>query len=251
VRDLVEIARPDVVFNLAGYGVDRAERDPAAMQALNAELVGHVCGVLAAAERATAWGGLRLVHVGSALEYGQWAGPLSEDVAAAPTTDYGWSKLAGTEHVLHFGRAGHPASVARLFNVYGPGEHPDRLLPTIERAARTASRVPLSSGTQSRDFTYVEDVAEGLLRLALEPMASGMVVHLATGRLTSVREFAETAADVLGLPRSALDFGAMPDRDVELHHGPVDIGRLRRILGWAPPTPLADGLRRSWEFAYA
>jgi nucleoside-diphosphate-sugar epimerase len=227
--------------------VDRAERDPTLMMAINAHAVAELCDALEQ-RRGVSWSGVRLVHVGSALEYGQTTGPITEDAEPHPTNDYGRSKLAGTAHVARWSDStGLPSVVARLFNVYGPGEHPGRLLPSLERAAESGARVGLSAGTQRRDFTYVEDAAEGLLRLALSPVRPGEVVNLASGRLTSVREFAETAADVLGIAPGALDFGAVPARDDELCHGPVDVTRLRQLTAWVPPTSLADGIRRSRE----
>jgi nucleoside-diphosphate-sugar epimerase len=75
----------------------------------------------------------------------------------------------------------------------------------------------------------------------------GMVVNLATGELTSVRAFAETAAEVLGLDPARLDFGAVPVRGEEMFHGAVDVTPLERLLSWRPRISVAEGIRRSWE----
>lgn len=246
----IEVSRPAVVFNLAGYGVDRAERDPAAMTSLNANLVDELCRRLAG-EPDRGWKGVRLIHAGSALEYGLVSGPLHEGVAPNPTTDYGRTKLRGTRHIeTCCAASGLPAVVARLFTVYGPGEHADRLLPSLARVGQTGHRLGLTAGRQRRDFTYVEDVAEGLLRLGASAARPGEVVNLGMGRLTSVREFAETAADVLGFDARLLEFGALPERDEEMWHGNVEIGRLTELTSWSPSTALADGIRRSSEFIH-
>lgn len=245
---LVDTARPAVVFNLAGYGVDRSERDPALMAALNARLVGELCARIGA-EPDHGWAGLRLVHAGSALEYGRVEGRLRETTQVNPTTDYGRTKLQGTRFVQAWGAdSGLRAVVARLFTVFGPGEQSGRLLPELVRTARTGVPLGLTGGRQRRSFTYVEDVAEGLLRLGVCAVSPGEVVNLATGRLHSVREFAETAAAILGMDGALLDFGALPDRDDEMWHGEVDVTRLLDLTSWLPPTPLDEGIRRSWEF---
>jgi nucleoside-diphosphate-sugar epimerase len=140
--------------------------------------------------------------------------------------------------------------VARLFTVFGPGEHPGRLLPSLQAAAASGGAVALTAGRQRRDFTYVEDVAEGLLRLAVSGVRPGEVVHLATGRLTSVREFAESAASVLGIDRQSLRFGALPDLPEEMWQDDVDVERLRALTGWAPETSISDGIRRAREFEH-
>jgi nucleoside-diphosphate-sugar epimerase len=247
---VVDAARPAVVFNLAGYGVDRTERDPAFMAALNDHLVERLCRRLSAT-RVERRGPVR-VHVGSALEYGRIPGRLEEDRTGVPTSDYGRTKLAGTGHVRRYAALGGLRGVvARLFTVYGPGEHPTRLLPSLMRVARNREPLPLTQGTQCRDFTYVEDVVEGLLRLAAAPDAAGQVVNLATGRLRSVRHFAETAASVLDVPRGLLQFGALPDLPDEMFRGEVDVERLHGLTSWVPLTDIADGVRRSWEFEHA
>jgi nucleoside-diphosphate-sugar epimerase len=244
---LVRDTRPAVVFNLAGYGVDRAERDPDVMATVNTSVVEELCEQLA--EEYGGWAGLRLVHAGSALEYGEISGSLREDAAPNPTTDYGRTKLEATRAIERAAVTSRLRAVtARLFTVYGPGEHPGRLLPSLIETARTRVRLPLSAGDQRRDFTYVEDVAEGLLRLGVTPAVAGAVVNVATGRLTSVREFVETAARVLPIDRTALAFGELPIRTEEMWHGDVDVSRLRELTSWVPSTSIAEGIRRSWEW---
>jgi UDP-glucose 4-epimerase len=246
---LIERVDPDLVFNLAVHGVDPTERDAQLMLALNASLPIELCGRLA--DRAgSRWAGVRFVQIGSAAEYGEVGGPIREDVPARPTTEYGRTKLMATETIGQLSRAsGLRSIVVRLFTVYGPGEHEGRLLPSLEQVARSGQRLPLTSGQQRRDFTYVEDVTAGLMKLAVSASRPGMVVNLATGRLTSVRAFAETAAAVMGFDRSLLEFGALPTRVEEMHHDEVDVSRLEELTGWRPPTGVADGIRRSWEHA--
>jgi nucleoside-diphosphate-sugar epimerase len=238
------------VFNLAVHGVDHAERDRDTMAAINAALVAELCEQLAA-EPVHGWRGLRLVHAGSALEYGARGGALREDTEPNPTTEYGRTKLEATRHIERIARAtGLGAVSARLFTVYGPGEHADRLLPSLIEAARTGARVPLSAGLQRRDFTFVQDVADGLLRLGVSAAAPGTIVNVATGRLTSVREFVETAAGILPIDRRALAFGALPTRAEEMWHDEVDVTRLQRLISWLPATTIAEGIRRSWEWGH-
>jgi nucleoside-diphosphate-sugar epimerase len=246
---LIDATGPAVVFNLAGYGVDRSERNPDLMASLNTHLVAELCERLAA-EPAGGWAGLKLVHVGSGAEYGRLDGSVREAAEGDPTTDYGRTKLQGTRFVeTCCAAAGLRAVVARPFTVYGPGEHSGRLLPDLMHAARTGQRLGLTSGRQRRSFIYVEDVAEGLLKLGRCNSGAGQIVNLATDRSSSVREFAETAAAVLGFDAALLDFGALPDRDDEMWLGDVDVTRLRNLTAWLPSTSIADGIRRSWEYS--
>ncbi len=245
-REVIARSRPAVVFNLAGYGVDRGERDEHAAYVINAELPERIVEALAE-QRDSTWPGQQLVHVGSALEYGEIVGDLSESCVPNPTTVYGQSKLAGTLAVARTcGKLGVRAITARLFTVYGEGEHAQRLLPTLIDAARDEKPIPLSAGDQRRDFTYVEDVAEGLLLLGLTGFAEpGEIVNLATGRLTPVRNFVEEAARVLGIAASRLEFGAIPTRAEEMQHDPVSVKKLRSMAEWVPSTPLHVGIGRA------
>jgi len=237
--------RPTMVFNLAGYGVDRSERDDAMADCMNHQLVEALARVVATVRRDT-WGGVRLVHVGSALEYGTTGGVLHEDAPCAPTTTYGRTKLAGTQALQRVAaETGLECCTARLFTVFGPGEHPGRLLPTLMAAADADGVIPLSAGKQRRDFAYVEDVAEGLLRLAVSDVARGAVVNVASGGLHSVREFAETASDVLGIPRARLGFGEIPTRHEEMAHDPVPVTMLRTLTRWSPDDDITSGVART------
>jgi UDP-glucose 4-epimerase len=248
VQALFHHVRPAITFNLAGYGVDPYERDPATAHRINADLVRTMCDALATTTD-PGWPGQNIVHAGSVAEYGRIGGDLAEDSVPRATTPYGRSKLAGTRLLARGCRTlGLRGITARLFTVYGPGEHNDRLFPSLLRAISTGDSLPMTAGQQRRDFTYVEDVAAGLLRLGVVAANPGGIVNLATGRLTSVRVFAETAGEILGLQADRLRFGALPDRSDELEHREVALERLRRLVGWVPPTGIAEGIRRSVQF---
>lgn len=246
IADLVRDLRPAVTFNLAGYGVDPRERDETTAYRLNAELPSLLAELLAAVRRTGGWKGQALVHAGSALEYGTADDDLRESTVAKPTTLYGKSKLEGTTAIAaHCRWSGLAAITARLFTVYGPGELPGRLLPSLIEAARTGTPLDLTAGTQRRDFGYVEEIAEGLLRLGVTRAEPGEIVNLATGRLTTVRDFALRAFSVLGSDPSLLRFGAVPTRAEEMSHDPVSIDRLQILTGWVPSTGIEEGVART------
>jgi nucleoside-diphosphate-sugar epimerase len=194
----------------------------------------------------SSWPGQRVVHVGTALEYGEAQGHLREDTPPRPTTVYGRTKLAGTvalaERCRRLGVAG---VTVRLFTVYGPGEIEGRLLPTLLAASGHERPLDFTAGGQRRDFAYVEDVAEGLLRLGLAEPQYGTICNLATGRLTTVRDFIEVAARATGLDPSRLRFGVLATRAEEMSHDPVDVSQLVTLTGWRPPTSIEDGIRRT------
>jgi len=249
-REVVMSARPAIVFNLAGYGVDRSETQADLSRRLNAGVVEELVSALGEGGISDRWRGVRLVHVGSALEYGRAVGDLAEDSLPAPTTLYGTTKLEGTGIIERAAASGSlRAMTARLFTVYGPGEHPGRLLPTLMEARNTEGGViPLTTGDQYRDFTYVEDVVEGLVRLGALTGPCPGTVNLATGTLRSVRDFVLEAARILPISSHRLGFGILPRRSDDMHHLPVRLVRLQSLLGWRPRTDIATGLRRTESF---
>jgi len=99
-----------------------------------------------------------------------------------------------------------------------------------------------------RDFVYVEDVADGLLMLGMTATPLGSVVNIATGKLTTIKEFAETAAEILGMDHDRLKFGALPTREEEMEHKPVSIRKLVQLSGWVPQADIASGVRKTLEF---
>ncbi len=241
---LVREVKPAVVYNLAGYGVARDERDEATALRLNVELVRELavaCAPPAAGEDAP-----RLVHAGSAAEYGATQGALDEGRDEPPTSLYGATKWAGTAALRAVSRDhGTRALCARLFTVVGDGEHAGRLLPTLRAAAQTRDPIPLSAGTQERDFAWVGDAARVLVDLAMAPWEPGTVVNVASGRMHTVRAFVEAVARQLHIDAARLQFGAVPTLPGDGTGVTVPVDRLRQLVGDALPDDLTHVVQRA------
>lgn len=239
---LVDRLRPSVIFNLAGYGIDRGERDAGIAERMNHHLVVELAGASAVRDAH----GTVLVHTGSALEYGAAEGVLSESTEASPTTLYGETKLRGTLALQHAAAShGVRAVTARLFTVFGLGEHEGRLFPSLLSAARSGEHLRLTDGLQRRDFAYVSDVAALLVDLAFAPFVPGEAVNLASGVMHRVRDFVGEAARQLGIPDAQLEFGALPTRPEEMVHDGVSVARVRSLTGRAVPGDLRDLVERA------
>jgi nucleoside-diphosphate-sugar epimerase len=232
--ELVRRRKPSLVFNLAGYGIDRNETDPSRARRLNHELVAELAVACAAADVDAT-----LVHVGSAAEYGAREGVLREDDPVEPQGVYGTTKHAGTLALVDAARSvGSRAICARLFTVFGEGEHEGRLLPLLRAAAAGQGPIPLSAGTQERDFAWVGDVAPALVDLATVSWVPGTVVNIASGRSHSVRAFTLAAARALWIPEARLAFGAVASRPGDIAGFTVSVERMHTLLGRTLPGDL-------------
>lgn len=246
-RAMLEV-RPDILIH--GAALVSSRPDPELLQPM---LDTHVRGAAHVLEAAYRCGTRRVVLIGSSGEYGAAKSPCSEQGPALPLEPYGLTKLLATELALGYQRAfGLCCTVIRPFLIYGPGETEGRLLPCLWRAVLQGARaIDLTEGDQQRDFVYVDDVAEGILRAAVTPAASGEVLNLGTGQPQRVRDVVTQAlaiaADEGGAPLEPR-FGALAHRPGEPRVLYADTAHLRAVLGWTPTTPLAEGLRRSWRW---
>ncbi|NOZ84925.1 MAG: NAD(P)-dependent oxidoreductase [Deltaproteobacteria bacterium] len=248
VEDLILTHQPQVVFNLVACDVESSEKKPEKAHETNCRLVERAVTAVSGINPGT-WQGARFVHTGTALEYGAVHGPLHEDGPAVPTTVYGRTKLEGTLTLKKLAASNDiPAITARLFTVYGPFEAAGRLLPYLAGCAASGRPARLTQGIQKRDFTFVADVVEGLLRLGACSRPRGTPVNLATGKLTSVSEFVQAAALVLGMRPEKLRFGQLGTRPWEMKHKPVTIRRLLDLTGWAPLTMPPAGIEETLEY---
>jgi len=235
---------PAIVFNLCGYGVDRSERNESNSFLINETLVKTVCDSLGK-HHDKQWTGQQFIHVGSALEYGEDRSDLNESGFSQPSTLYGRSKLAGTLQMIDGCKENYLKGItARLFMVYGIGEHDGRLLPSLLALKNAPKVMPLTDGSQVRDFTYVEDVVEGLLRLGAIEISQYQIVNLASGQLHSVKKFINKIVDEFEIDRALLKFGELPTRAEEMSHLPVTNKRLKTLINWVPSGDLNESIKR-------
>ncbi len=232
----------DAAIHLAAAGVLPGARTPKALVEGNAGLVAALVPALQGSLAG------RLVHVGSVAEYAPLPSPerLRERDPLGPTSDYGAAKAGATLLAQALApRHGVKLCVARLFSLYGAEEAKTRLVPAIVTALRRGETPALTPGDHVRDFTFVEDAAEALLRLALAPAELPPVVNVCRGEPVSIAEVARGVAAALGTPDVELGLGRRQNRADEPAWLVGDPALLRAALGWVPPTSLREGLQRT------
>lgn len=192
----------------------------------------------------------RFVYASSSSVYGDAERyPTDEDLLPRPFSPYGVTKLAGEHLALLYGRNfGMPVAALRYFTVYGPRQRPDMAFHRFCRAMLAGEPIVVyGDGRQSRDFTYVADAIEANVR-AWERSAPQGVYNVGGGSQVEVVEAIAILERALGV-KAKVDFQPRPPGDPLRTR--ADATRIRAGLGFAPATPIEQGLAAEAEWAKA
>lgn len=245
-NDAVEIqralagVRPDIVINLAGGGIKPGERTAVNLSDGNRRLTLNLLKGCVETQPKL------FIQAGSWSEYsaGTDRQPIAEHHPLTTKPGYGAAKTAATTEGSTAARnLGLPFVALRLFNVYGPGEAPLRLIPFIIDHLNRHMDVPLTLGDQVRDFIFIDDVVSAFIEAAHSvTLSPGSVYNICTGEPASVRQVAEGVAKALKRPTSSLHFGDLPSRADEPNWVVGDGRKFRSATNWSPKTILDQGI---------
>jgi UDP-glucose 4-epimerase len=252
VRDVAamrEVVRGQlVVFNVSGQsGALRSVHEPAAD--LDVNCAGNLA-VLEALRRESP--GAKLVFAGSRLAYGAArALPVPEDHPLAPLCPHGAHKVMVEQYLAIYARLyGIRATSLRITNPYGPGQPSERsaygvINYLIHRALAGQSLPIYGDGRQLRDYVYVNDVVDAMLRAGADPKSDGRIYNIGTGVGTALVDAARIIVDAAGTGHlEHLPWPAMVE-EIDTGDFVADVTRVADELGWRPTVTLADGVRRT------
>ncbi len=235
-----------VLHQAAIPSVPRSVKDPVTSNRAN---IDASLNVLVAARD----GGVkRLVYAGSSSAYGNTPTlPKHEEMPTNPLSPYALQKLVAEQYCQMFTRLyGLETVTIRYFNVFGPRQDPGSPYSGVISLFSTAlleGRQPViyGDGEQTRDFTYVANVVDGVLRACEAPDASGEVINVATGGRVSLNELLRTMNRIVGTNIEAI---YKAPREGDVRDSQADISKAKRLLGFAPSVGLEDGLRRTLDW---
>src|SRR5215470_16230247 len=194
----------------------------------------------------------RLVYAGSSSAYGDTdVLPKREDMPTRPLSPYALQKLVVEQYCQMFTRLyGFETVTIRYFNVFGPRQDPGSPYSGVISLFATAmldGRQPViyGDGEQTRDFTYVSNVVDGVLRAAEAASASGEVINVATGGRISLNELLRTMNRIVGTNTEAV---FQEPRAGDVRDSQADISKARQLLGYAPSVQLEEGLRHTLDW---
>jgi nucleoside-diphosphate-sugar epimerase len=195
----------------------------------------------------------RVVFAGSSSVYGDAAElPKHEGLVPRPLSPYALQKQTGEQYLQLFTALyGLETVTTRYFNVFGPRQDPSSpysgVISLFIRAALDGRQPRIyGDGEQTRDFTYVANTVDGVLRAAATPGIAGEVFNIATSGRVSLNALLAEVQRMLG---TALAPIFLPPRPGDIRDSQADITKASRLLGYAPSVPFAEGLRRTVEWA--
>jgi nucleoside-diphosphate-sugar epimerase len=235
-----------VLHQAAIPSVPRSVTDPVTSNRAN---VDASLSVLVAARDA---GVKRLVYAGSSAAYGNAPTlPKHEEMAPNPLSPYALQKLVAEQYCQMFTRLyGFETVTIRYFNVFGPRQDPSSPYSGVISLFATAlleGRQPTiyGDGEQTRDFTYVANVVDGVLRACEAPEAAGEVINVATGGRISLNELLRVMSGLAGATVSPI---YKDERAGDVKDSQADITKARRLLGYTPIVGLEEGLKRTLDW---
>jgi nucleoside-diphosphate-sugar epimerase len=245
----LEVARraaagADYVLHQAAIpSVPRSVKDPIASNRAN---IDATLNMLVAARDA---GVKRLVFAGSSSEYGDTPTlPKHEDMPTNPLSPYALQKAVGEEYLKLFTRLYGLETVSiRYFNVFGPRQDPGSpysgVISLFVKWLLAGERPTIyGDGEQTRDFTYVANVVDGVLRACEAPEASGESINVATEGRISLNQLLHELQRVIGTNLEPI-YG--PPRVGDVRDSQASIAKARRLLGYEPIVSFEEGLRRT------
>jgi nucleoside-diphosphate-sugar epimerase len=254
IRDLESLrthfAGVDYVVHLAALAsVVRSLEDPVETTLVNLNGTLHV--LLAAREAHVK----RVVMAATAAAYGDHPTlPRVETQLPQPLSPYALTKLAGEYYGQIFDRTFGLETVSlRFFNIFGPRQDPKSpytgvLSKFIIAYLRGSTPTIFGDGEQSRDFTYVANVVDAVLRASVAPAAPGKVINVGTGKSSTLNQVITVLNSLLGVQVKP-SYG--PPRTGDVRHSTADISLARATLGYEPLVTFEDGLRRTIDWLRA
>jgi UDP-glucose 4-epimerase len=232
-----------VLHQAAIPSVPRSVKDPLTSHRANVEAT---LQVLLASRDA---GVKRVVYAGSSSAYGNTAVlPKREDMKPQPLSPYALQKLVGEQYGQLFSKLyGLETVTIRYFNVFGPRQDPSSpysgvISVFVKSLIEGRSPTIYGDGKQTRDFTYVADVVQGVMLACHAPNVAGEVINVACGGRVSLLELLRSLQVILC---SDVEPILAEPREGDVHDSQADIFKARQLLGFSPTVSFEEGLRRT------
>jgi len=190
----------------------------------------------------------RFVQVGSSMEYGKYKSPHVEKKSSQPLSYYGKAKYKATKYLISISKKyKFPSVVLRPYQVYGPQQNQDRLIPFVINSCIKNKKFPCSSGVQKRDFLYIADFVEAVEKLLItKKQINGEIFNIGSGRphkVKNVIQFIEST-----IKKGHPIFGKIDLRKEENLVAYPSILKLKKMISWKPKVKFEKGIVKTINY---
>lgn len=232
--------KPEVVIHMASFPRQKVvNANPAWGARVMMEGLINVC------ESAKKHKAERVVYISSSMVYGDFEDQVLEDDDCKPIGQYGIMKLTGEDLVKDYQRKGcFDYAIIRPSAVYGPLDVEDRVVAKFMLAAMRGDKLRVNGSSETLDFTYVDDAADGIVAAATRIMSKNSTYNITKSHSVSLLEAAEMIVKIVGKGEIEIR-----DKDADFpSRGALNIDRARVILGYDPKVDVEEGFQKYYEW---
>lgn len=188
----------------------------------------------------------KFIQIGSSMEYGRVKSPQKENFNCYPESIYAISKFLSTKHLIAlYKKKNFPAVILRLYQVYGPNQDKNRLIPIIIDSCKNNKSFPCSSGVQLRDFLFVDDLIDAILR-CLDKKVEGKIINIGSGKIIQVKKIINQIVNFYKAGKPL--FGSIKLRNEEMLRVYPSLLSARKFLGWKSKVSFGKGILKTINF---
>ena len=229
---------PEIIVHLAGYK-ERSTNLSSFSEGINTNVIGSLNIFSEALKKENLES---LIVLGTAEEYGNNVCPFEETHRESPVSPYSFSKTCISHMAMLFHHLYHlPVTVLRPTVAYGPGQEDDMFLPSLINSLDKNQPFMMTPGEQTRDFLYIDDLIDAILRVPRHPLSRGHIINIGSGVPTKILDIAYSVEKLMN-KKNLVKLGQIPYRNNEIMNYCVNIDKAKKTLHWKPRITLDAGL---------
>ncbi len=189
----------------------------------------------------------KFIQIGSSAEYGKIQSPQKESAKCLPKLIYGKSKFLATKFLLKLNKnKKFPVVILRFYQVYGPKQSFNRLIPIVINSSLKNKNFPCSSGSQKRDFLHVDDAIQAIMLTITSEKVIGKIINIGYGKSIEVKKVINYIVKIIRMGKP--EYGLIKLRKDEAKVIFPDISRAKNLIKWKPKIKFFDGLKRTINY---
>ena len=189
----------------------------------------------------------KFIQIGSSAEYGKKRSPQKESDKCLPLTPYGIAKYACSKFLQNtFKIKNFPATILRIFLVYGPGQDDNRILPFVIKSCLKNKKIPLTKGNQEVDFCHIDDVVNAIFKTFSSKKTNGEIINIGMGRPISIKKVVKSINKMI--KKGKPEFGKLKYKQETNKKLYPEILKAKKKLKWTPRIDLNLGLKNTIKY---